>query len=144
VLEVEVRARSGPSPEAAAALDRAALVVIGPSNPLLSIGPIMAVLGDRLDPARTVAVSPIVAGEALKGPTVKMLTELGLPATPETVAEEYRGRAGWFVLDERDRDRAGAIEGLGYRVVVADTVMTDAAAGRRLAADILLATRAEL
>lgn len=124
-----------PSPEAAAAIAEARLVVIGPSNPLISINPILAVLTPPR--GRTVAVSPIVGGQALKGPTVKMLTELGREPVPETVAEEYRAVASRFVLDARDAERAGAIAAMGYGVQVADTVMTDAAAARRLAEEIL-------
>lgn len=127
-----------PSPEAAGAVAQADLVVIGPSNPLISINPILAAVKPVRD--RTVAVSPIVGGQALKGPTVKMLTELGREPVPETVAEEYRAVASGFVLDEQDAARAGAIEGLGYRVLVAETVMTDATAAARLARTILEAS----
>ncbi len=124
-----------PSPEAAAAVAQAGLVVIGPSNPLISINPILAVL--RPPRERTVAVSPIVGGQALKGPTAKMLREIGREPAPETVAEEYREVASRFVLDQRDAARADAIAGMGYVVEVADTVMADAAAARRLAEAIL-------
>lgn len=133
--EVRIEAPAQPSPEAAAALAAADLVVIGPSNPLISINPILAVLTPPRD--RTVAVSPIVGGQALKGPTVKMLGELGRDAVPETVALEYRAVASRFVLDRRDADRAEAIAAMGYGVEVADTVMTDAAAAERLAREIL-------
>lgn len=135
VAGVHVEAEGGPSPEAEAALDAADLVVIGPSNPLISIRPILAVLRPARE--RTVAVSPIVGGESLKGPTVKMLTELGLEPVPETVAAEYREVAGRFVLDERDAARAGALESMGYVVQVTDTVMADAAGALRLALEIL-------
>lgn len=137
VSAVRVQPEAGPSPEAAAAVEAADLVVIGPSNPVISIAPILAVLGGALERSRTLAVSPIVAGEALKGPTVKMLTELGRDPVPETVAEEYRDLAGRFVLDERDAGRAGAIESMGYVVHVTDTVMQDEAGARRLALEIL-------
>jgi LPPG:FO 2-phospho-L-lactate transferase len=132
----EVRIQAGASsPEAAAAVAEADVVLIGPSNPLISVNPILAVL--RTPRERTVAVSPIVGGEALKGPTVKMLTELGRDALPETVAAEYRTVASRFVVDAKDAERAGSIEAMGYVVQVADTVMTDAAAARRLAEEIL-------
>ncbi|HEX6488630.1 MAG TPA: 2-phospho-L-lactate transferase CofD family protein [Candidatus Dormibacteraeota bacterium] len=135
VRGVEIVAEGGPSPEVAAALDEADLVVIGPSNPLISINPILAVATPPR--AKTVAVSPIVGGEALKGPTVKMLRELGREPLPETVAEEYRTVASRFVLDQQDATRAEAIEALGYVVQVTDTVMPDGAAARRLAEAIL-------
>ena len=139
VSAVRVTARGGPSPEAVAAVREAGLVVIGPSNPLISIAPILAVLHHRLVRENTIAVSPIVGGEALKGPTVKMLRELGRDPVPETVAEEYRGVAGRFVLDVRDAGRAGAVERLGYVVQVADTVMADQEGAERLALEILQA-----
>ena len=65
-----------------------------PSNPLISIAPITGVLGDALRPERTVAISPIVAGRALKGPTVEMMVALRGQATPARVAEEYRRTGG--------------------------------------------------
>ena len=100
---------------------------------LLSFG----LLGPALPRERTVAVTPIVGGRALKGPTVEMLLALGKRATPEQVATEYRGVAAGYVLDEVDRNRAPAIEALGYRVLVTDTVMPGAGEAGRLAADIL-------
>lgn len=124
-----------PSPEAAAALAEADLVVIGPSNPLISIGPILRVLGRRMDRERTVAVTPIVSGAALKGPTVEMLRALGSEATPIGVARSYTSVAGYFVIDSRDAGSAGEIEAMGYRVLVFDTVMTDG--GQALARSIL-------
>lgn len=126
-----------PSPEAAAALAAADLVVIGPSNPLISVGPILAVLGAQLERRRTVAVSPLVGGRALKGPTAEMLIQARGAATPEVVAREYVRVAGGFVLDNVDRDGAAQIAALGYRVVVTDTVMPDVEGARRLAKEIL-------
>jgi LPPG:FO 2-phospho-L-lactate transferase len=126
-----------PSPEALAAIQEADLVVIGPSNPLISIAPITALLGPALRRGRTVAVSPIVGGRALKGPTVEMLLALGKEATPTQVAEEYREFAAGYVLDEVDRGLAPAVEALGYHVLVTDTVMPDAEQARRLATAIL-------
>jgi LPPG:FO 2-phospho-L-lactate transferase len=113
------------TPEATAALVDADLVVIGPSNPLISIEPILKVIGRQLDRERTVAVTPIVAGAALKGPTVEMFRALGYDASPLEVARRYLSVAGTFVLDTRDAGLAGEIEAVGYRVVVCDTVMAD-------------------
>ena len=124
-----------PSPEAAAAVREAQLVIIGPSNPLISIAPILHVIGDQLVRERTVAVTPIVGGVALKGPTVAMMRALGMTADPLEVARLYRDVAGTFVIDERDRDLAGAIQELGYRTMVCDTVMRDG--GRTLASSLL-------
>ena len=107
------------------ALGEADLVVIGPSNPLISIAPILDLTRDALVRERTVAVTPIVRGAALKGPTVEMMRALGPAPNPIEVARLYRDVAGAFVLDERDRELTGAIEGLGYRPLVCDTVMRD-------------------
>jgi LPPG:FO 2-phospho-L-lactate transferase len=125
------------SEEVRAALRAADLVVIGPSNPLISIRPILELLAPELPVERTLAVSPVVAGRSLKGPTVEMMRSLGLDPTALGVAREYRGRASWFVLDEQDRELEAAITGLGYRVLATDTVMGDAEGQRRLALDIL-------
>jgi LPPG:FO 2-phospho-L-lactate transferase len=126
-----------PAPEALAAVEEADLVVIGPSNPLISIAPITDLLGASLRRERTVAVSPIVGGRALKGPTVEMLQALCGEATPALVADRYRRFAGRYVLDEVDRALAPAIEAMGYRVLVTDTVMRDAGAAGRLARAVL-------
>ena len=127
-----------PTPEAQAALTEADVVVIGPSNPLISIAPILRVLGPQLHPDRTVAVSPIVGGAALKGPTVAMMRAMGLEASPVAVARMYATAASSFVIDSRDAAMAGAVEALGYRAIVSDTVMTDG--GRGLASAILAAS----
>jgi LPPG:FO 2-phospho-L-lactate transferase len=139
LLEIEFAGMetARPSPEAVAAVEEADLVVIGPSNPLISIAPITALLGRVMRRERTVAVTPIVGGRALKGPTVEMLLALGKEATPTQVAEEYRGLAAGYILDEVDRGLAPGVEALGYRVQVADTVMPGAEEARRLATDIL-------
>jgi LPPG:FO 2-phospho-L-lactate transferase len=116
------------TPEVTAALVDADLVVIGPSNPLISIEPILKVIGGHLHRERTVAVTPIVGGAALKGPTVEMLRALGHEASPQEVARRYTAVAGTFVLDVRDAHLAGEIEAMGYRVMVFDTVMADGGA----------------
>lgn len=117
------------------ALEGADLVVIGPSNPLISIDPILELTRALMPRPKTVAVTPIVAGGALKGPTVEMMRALGLEADPIEVARRYLDVASTFVLDERDRDLTPPIEDLGYRVVVVDTVMRDG--GVKLARAIL-------
>ena len=127
-----------PSPEVQAALAQADLVVIGPSNPLISIAPILKVVGPKLPRDRTVAISPIVGGVSLKGPTVSMMRSLGHEATPVAVARMYVEVASTFVIDNRDAELAADIEALGYRAVVCDTVMTDGGGG--LAAAILAAS----
>jgi LPPG:FO 2-phospho-L-lactate transferase len=128
-------ASARPTPEVISALHDADLVVIGPSNPLISIDPILRITGPYLLRERTVAVTPIVAGAALKGPTVEMMRALGLDPNPVRVARMYRQVASGYVLDERDRNLAGQIEELGYRSVLCDTVMRDG--GRTLAKAVL-------
>jgi LPPG:FO 2-phospho-L-lactate transferase len=124
-----------PTSEVLSVLGEADLVVIGPSNPLISIDPILMLIGSHLPRARTVAITPIVGGAALKGPTAEMFRALGLEASPLEVARRYKDVAGAFVLDGRDGQLAALIEQLGYRVVVCDTVMSDG--GGALAASIL-------
>jgi len=124
-----------PTREVAAALRGADRVVIGPSNPLISIDPILRLTRDMLPRDRTVAVTPIVGGLALKGPTVEMMRALGFDPTPVSVSRWYRDVASCFVLDERDRELRAEIETLGYSVLVCDTVMRDG--GRGLARAVL-------
>ena len=128
-----------PGPEAAAALEQADLVVVGPSNPLVSIDPIMRVLAEHIRPPNTIVISPIVGGVALKGPTVEMMRSTGRTPTPTGVAEGYQGRAAAFMLDTQDAAEAGAIAALGYRVTVADTVMNSPERACEVAAAVLSA-----
>jgi LPPG:FO 2-phospho-L-lactate transferase len=112
---------------AAAALDEAEAIVIAPSNPIVSIGPLLAVAGvrERVERARerTVAVSPIVGGRALKGPADRMLAELGHPVSAVGVAGLYRELVAALVIDEADRALGPDVAGQGMRCVVTDTVM---------------------
>jgi LPPG:FO 2-phospho-L-lactate transferase len=134
------------TPEIEAAMAGADAIVFAPSNPIVSIGPILAVPGMRQSIAEArrrgapvVAVSGIVAGKALRGPADRMLASLGEEATALGVARRYAatGLLDVFVLDEQDRSLAGDVEGLGVGVVVADTVMTDQAARVALAREVL-------
>jgi LPPG:FO 2-phospho-L-lactate transferase len=117
-----------PSPELAAALarDDIGAVIVCPSNPYLSIDPILAVAGIRAFLAahpRVVAVSPIVGGEAIKGPTAKLMRELGIDPSGLSVARHYRGLLNGLIIDRVDAADAAALEGEGLRVLVTDTVM---------------------
>jgi LPPG:FO 2-phospho-L-lactate transferase len=118
-----------PSPAALVALATAELVVIGPSNPIVSIGPILAVPGMRealvAAPGRRIGVSGIVAGKALRGPADRMLTSLGHESSALGVARLYEGLIGHFVIDRADEALAPAIEALGMGVSVLPTVMRD-------------------
>jgi len=124
-----------PTQEVLTALDEAELVVIGPSNPLISIAPILRIVGRHMRRDRTVAVTPIVGGTALKGPTVEMMWALGPEPNPVEVARMYRDVAAGFVVDGRDREHVEEIEAMGIRALVLDTVMSDG--GGALAAGIL-------
>jgi LPPG:FO 2-phospho-L-lactate transferase len=129
--------RARPAPGVLEALDEAGVIVIAPSNPVVSIGPVLALpgLAARLAEHRShvVAVSPIVAGAALKGPADRMLRELGGEATVVEVARRYRAVAGTLVIDEADAGLAAAVEDEGVRCVVTSTVMADAEVAARLA-----------
>jgi LPPG:FO 2-phospho-L-lactate transferase len=109
------------------ALRDADLVVIGPSNPLVSVAPLLGVLGMRESVRGALAVSPIVAGRALKGPADRMLADLGHEVSALGVARLYQGLVKTFVLDETDAALLPAVEALGMRAVALPTIMrTDA------------------
>jgi LPPG:FO 2-phospho-L-lactate transferase len=132
--------RAQPAPGVLEALEGSGCVIIAPSNPLISIGPILAVPGLRealrRSKARRVAVSPIVGGKALKGPAAKMMTELGLAVNQETVARNYVGLVDAFVMDERDRAELGKVESLGMRAVALPIVMDSLDSKQRLAREL--------
>lgn len=123
------------------ALAAAELIVIGPSNPIVSIGPILALDGLRqavVDASAVkVAVSPIVSGKALKGPADRMLTSLGHESSALGVARLYAGLVDRFVLDEADAALALEIEAVGMRADVLPTVMRDDAGRAALARAII-------
>ena len=132
--------RAMPHP-ALADLGAAAGVIVCPSNPFVSVAPILALTGvrDALKGARCprVAVTPIVGGQAIKGPAAKMLAELGHDVSALGVARFYQGLIDGFVLDAQDAGLAPQIEALGMRVRVADTMMRDDGDKKRLAATTL-------
>ncbi len=113
-------------------------IVICPSNPYLSIDPILALPGVREALAHAaapvIAVSPIIGGQAVKGPTVKIMTELGIAANTAAVAAHYRGLIDGLVLDEADAAEAGGID---VPVLVTRTLMTDVADRERLAREVV-------
>ncbi len=131
--------RAQPAPGVRAALERANLVILCPSNPWVSIDPILSV-GDirELVAAKTcIAVSPIIGGEALKGPAAKMYRELGIQPSALAVAEHYRGLLQGFVFDLRDQELENAIQRLGMNTLCAQTIMHTPADRARLAAEAL-------
>jgi LPPG:FO 2-phospho-L-lactate transferase len=143
VREVRFTGDRSPTSTVLVALAAAKVIVIGPSNPIVSIGPILAgpirdVVAER---ARTgipvVAVSPIVGGVALKGPADRMLVSLGHESSARGVARIYRDLATGFVLDSVDADLEPDIADMGLRTLVTDTVMGDHPGRARLARSIL-------
>jgi len=137
------------TPEVDAALEAAESIMIAPSNPFVSVRPILSVAGieagvqtARSRGAPVVAVSGIVGGVALKGPADRMLVSLGHEASALGVARQYTGIADVFVLDSLDAALEPQIRELGLRTVVTDTIMAGDAGRARLAAEVLEAARA--
>jgi LPPG:FO 2-phospho-L-lactate transferase len=123
------------------AIEQAERVIICPSNPVVSIGPILAVPGIReaLRSARdkVVAVSPIVEGAALRGPAARLLPVVGAEASASGVARLYADICATFVVDRRDGGEAARIEALGLRPVLLETVMETPDVASALAKEIL-------
>jgi LPPG:FO 2-phospho-L-lactate transferase len=118
--------------------------VICPSNPWVSIAPILAVLstlpekwGEREGRNQIVAVSPIIAGKAVKGPAAKMYGELGIEPSALAVAKHYQNLAGGFILDEVDAKLEADIQGLNMQTLVTKTLMQNSDDRRHLAEDVL-------
>ena len=140
-IEVIGADQARPTVDVLAALEDATRIVIAPSNPLISIDPILRVPGVRavLERRRAdvVAVSPIIDGVALKGPADRLLRELGHEVSCVGVVDFYRGLVGTWVIDEADGDLVPDIEGRGVAVRVTTTIMTTAENARRLATTVL-------
>jgi LPPG:FO 2-phospho-L-lactate transferase len=120
------------------ALEKADIILIAPSNPFVSIDPILNVYPIRemiADlPKAVVAVSPIVAGQALKGPAAKMMSEMGMAVSAESVAEYYAELIDVFVYDCRDDELVNLP---GLETLRTNTIMNDRAGRRQLATEIL-------
>ena len=116
-----------PSPGFTEAMDQGGMLVLCPSNPFLSLAPILAMPGVRqaleVFPGRRVAVSPIVAGAAVRGPAAKIMTELGKDASVVGVAREYAGICDYFLIDHQDSSLAPKIAELGINPVVDSIIM---------------------
>jgi len=131
VLDVEYAgaAASRPAPGVLEAIHEADLLVVCPSNPVTSVGPVLAVPGmaQALAAARcrVVAVSPIVGGAAVSGPAGELMRARGLPVSPVGVAAAYAPWLGTLVIDRSDAARVPELERLGVRAVLADILMTD-------------------
>jgi len=121
------------------ALDAADAVVFCPSNPFVSIGPILALSGvrERVAQTPTIAISPIIGGRALKGPAAKMMAEQGLEVSALGVAQHYAGLVDGFVLDEADAGLEEAVRALDMTPLIANSIMHNAADRKRLATEVL-------
>jgi LPPG:FO 2-phospho-L-lactate transferase len=133
--------RARPAPGVIEAIEDADGIVISPSNPLISIGPILSVPGIRealrKRRADVVVVCPLVGGKSLKGPSDKMMAELGHEVSAVGAAKLYRDICATFVIDETDEAASSAIEAFGMRPVVCPTVMRSVEDKERLARHVL-------
>ncbi len=132
---------SRPGSEVVESILNAEKIVIAPSNPLVSIGPILAI-SEILSAVKsrresTVAISPIVGGLALKGPADRLMRELGYEPSVVGVAHLYKDFAGTLVIDNADKGLRKDVEALGMRCVVTDTVMSSPAISASLASTVL-------
>ena len=136
-VELEGIAEASPTPEVLDAISAAKAIVVGPSNPVISIGPILAVPGLRealgSSGAPVIAVSPYVAGEVVKGPTDSFMRAVGRPSTAAGVASLYQGLIAGMVCDEADSDPPPE----GVAVLTCPTLMEGAAGRRGLAERVL-------
>jgi len=134
-------AEAVPTSAATAALREASRIVIAPSNPLISIGPLLAIPGVREllaeRRADVVAVSPIIEGAALKGPADRLLRELGHEVSCVGVARYYEGLIDTLIIDERDADLADRVAATGCAVRITTTIMSDPDHARALAEAVL-------
>ena len=118
-----------PAPELISEILEADIILVAPSNPLVSIAPILSIAGirDVLQKRRkdVIAISGIIGGKALKGPAGRLLNELGYEASAAAVAEIYKDIAGTFVIDDVDKHERMRIQELGLNCIITDTVMTN-------------------
>lgn len=131
--------KAQPAPGIVPALREADLIIICPSNPWVSVDPILSISGIRteIEYRLVVAVSPIVGGRAIKGPAAKMYTELGIEPSAYAVARHYGSLLDGFVLDVLDTDQASTVLALGIKPLVTDTIMESSHDRKRLAEEVL-------
>jgi len=133
--------KAHPSPAVRQALAKATLIVFGPSNPFLSIDPILAIPGIRDQIARSsaprIAVSPIIGGQAVKGPAAKLMAELGHDVSSFGIAKHYKDLLKGVILDTVDSDLCKEIEKLNVRATAQNTLMTTLVDKTELAASLL-------
>lgn len=145
-IEYSGAERAQLTPQVRAALKSSRAIIIAPSNPFLSIAPMLAIdeLNSTLRARRsdTIAISPIIAGKAIKGPADRIMVELGLEPSASGVASYYKDLASTIVIDNLDSSLSKVILGLGMDVVITNTIMTSTPDGELLATKVydLLAT----
>ena len=132
---------ASPSPGVIESLMESELIIICPSNPIISIGPILDVEGIREaiinSSAKVIAISPLIGGKPLKGPADKLMRGLGLEASSSAIANLYRDFLDVMVLDDSDRGEVEKINTLGISTYVTDTIMTDREKSKELSEKIL-------
>jgi LPPG:FO 2-phospho-L-lactate transferase len=130
-----------PAPEVLRAIETADTIIIAPSNLYLSIDPILAVPGIRdallNASAPIIAVTPIIGGEAVKGPAAKLMRELGVESSAVAVAQHYAEFLNGFVMDERDAALKSQVAAMGMGVLITDTIMKDSDDRARLACEVV-------
>jgi LPPG:FO 2-phospho-L-lactate transferase len=128
-----------PAPGVIGAIEQSDLVVICPSNPWVSIGPILEVPGiqEEMNRRNVLAISPIIGGQAVKGPAAKMYSELGIHPSAEAVARHYGDLISGFILDHIDQAQDASIRELGIQTFVTDTMMNNAQDRSRLAKSLI-------
>jgi LPPG:FO 2-phospho-L-lactate transferase len=143
VEKIELRGaeRARPLPQALEAIESSRAVILAPSNPFVSIGPILAMKAMRSALVsikdRVAAISPLVGGKPIKGPADKMMRGLGHEVSPLGLAKLYRDCVGTLIIDQVDRKYLEPIRALGLRAVATDTIMTSPARAAQLA-DVVL------
>jgi LPPG:FO 2-phospho-L-lactate transferase len=144
-VDLSAAARAAPAPGVLEAIAAADAILLCPSNPVVSIGPILAVRGVReaiaASGAPVVGISPIIGGAPVKGPADRLLRGIGVEVSARGVAGLYRGLAHGFVIDARDAGQTSDIEALGLACRVTETLMRDVETARALAATALALAR---
>lgn len=140
-VRFEGASEAAPAPGVIDAILQAEAIVVCPSNPFISVGPILAIPGIREAlremRERTAAISPIVGGRALKGPAAHMMKSMKMRASAAVVAHLYKDFAGVFVLDEVDRRQSDEVAALGIRPVVTNTIMSGSRERKSLARAVI-------
>ena len=136
-------ARARPGPGVLAAIANAEAVIVAPSNPFLSIGPILAIPGIRralrARSGPVAAISPLVAGRAVSGPLARLLRRFDLPVSSVGIASRYRSFLDTLVIDRHDTADTPALAAIGIRAIVSDTILTPPSRAERVARDLLRA-----